>query len=174
MTILYFLLGLVAALLIIAAVIGTGWTFERSIDIQAPASKIWEQAGTLRALNSWNPWSTKDPNIKLEFKGQDGQPGSSYSWDSQVKNVGAGSQTITGSTPPKELLTRVDFLKPFKGTGNSYLRLNEEGGKTKVTWGMVSSTPYPMNILKIFGLIEKSMDKAFTEGLQELKRRSES
>jgi hypothetical protein len=173
MTILYFLLGFIVTALVIAAVVGTGWTIERSVIINAPADRIWKEMGTLRLLNSWNPWSTQDPDIKLDFKGEDGQPGSSYTWDSQVKSVGAGQQTILSTIPNKELHTRVDFYKPFKGTGNSYLKLDGQNGATKVSWGMVSSTPYPMNILKVFGFIEKSMDKPFKQGLNELKRRSE-
>ncbi len=174
MTILYFLLGLIVSLLVIAAFVGTAWTIERSIDINASASKVWEQLGTLRALNAWNPWSSKDPNVKLTFKGQDGAVGSSYDWDSTDKTVGAGTQTILATDAPRELQTRVDFLRPFKGTGKSWLKLNENNGKTTVYWGMASSTPYPMNIIKLFGMIEKNMDKAFSEGLGELKRRSEA
>jgi hypothetical protein len=174
MAILYFLLGFLVTVLVIAAVVGTAWTIERSIVINASADRIWKELGTLRALNSWNPWSSKDPNVKLNFKGQDGAVGSSYDWDSTDKNVGAGTQTILSTDAPRELQTRVDFLRPFKGTGNSWLKLNESNGKTTVSWGMASSTPYPMNIIKVFGVIEKNMDKAFNEGLGELKRRSES
>jgi len=174
MIILYTILAIIALVLVIAAFIGTAWTIERSIDINAPAGKVWNQVGTLRALNSWNPWSSKDPNVKLTFKGQDGAVGSSYDWDSTNKNVGAGTQTLLSTDAPRELQTRVDFLRPFKGTGNAWLKLNEANGKTTVSWGMASSTPYPMNIIKLFGVIEKNMDEAFTEGLGELKRRSEA
>lgn len=174
MTFLYLLLAIIALILVIAAVIGTAWTIERSIVVNAPAGKVWEQLGTLRALNSWNPWSSKDPNVKLTFKGQDGTVGSSYDWDSTDKRVGAGTQTILSTDAPRELQTRVDFLRPFKGTGTSWLKLKEDGGKTTVAWGMASSTPYPMNIIKLFGVIEKNMDTAFTEGLGELKKRSEN
>ena len=38
---------------------------------------------------------------------------------------------------------------------------------------MFSSTPYPMNIIKLFGVIEKNMDADFTRGLNKLKEISE-
>jgi spore coat protein A len=38
-------------------------------------------------------------------------------------------------------------------------RINEENGATNVTWGIKSSTPYPVNIIKIFGVIEKTLTK---------------
>jgi Polyketide cyclase / dehydrase and lipid transport len=169
MTILYVILGLIALVFIVPALIGTGWSYEKSISINAPLDKVWENTSTLAGLNRWNPWMAKDPNIKLDASGEDGQPGASFSWDSQDKNVGAGRQTILKVTDRSELDTRIDFLRPFKGTGEAYLRLTKEGGATKAIWGIVSSTPYPMNIVKIFGVIEKNMDKDFGWGLNKLK-----
>ena len=43
MTILYFILGFIVTALIIAAVVGTGWTIERSVIINAPADRIWKE-----------------------------------------------------------------------------------------------------------------------------------
>ncbi len=170
MIVLYILLGLIALILITALLVGTGWTYEKSIVINASPDKVWLHTNTLAANNAWSPWIEKDPNIKQQMSGTDGTPGATYSWQSDEKSVGEGSQTITGVTEKSSFNSRVDFIKPFKGTGNASVLLTPEGSGTKVTWRMVSSTPYPMNIIKIFGVIEKNLDKDFTVGLGKLKR----
>jgi hypothetical protein len=116
----------------------------------------------------------KDPNIRTEYSGHDGAPGASYTWDSDVKNVGAGKQTITTIKPNEEMGTRINFIKPFSGIGDAFITVKEEGGNTKATWKIISSTPYPMNFIKIFGVIEKNMDKDFSAGLNKLKQLSEN
>lgn len=169
MIILYIVVGIIALLLLIAAVIGTGWSYEKSIRIQAPVSTVWGHVNSLRSLNQWNPWMSIDPAIKVVYYGKDGAPGAGFSWESDMKNVGAGSQTLLKITPDQEITSRIDFLRPFKGKGNGYVRLSKEEDGTTVRWGIVSSSPYPMNILKLFGVIEKNMNKDFTKGLAKLK-----
>jgi hypothetical protein len=169
MVILYTLGILITLILVIAAAIGTGWTYEKSIIIHAPLSKVWEHVKTLEALEKWSPWKEKDPNLKQEYTGEDGTPGAKYSWDSSNKSVGAGSQTIVSATEQAELTTRMDFIRPFKGTGEAYVRINNVTDGTLLKWGIVSSTPYPMNIIKLFGVIEKNMDNDFATGLNKLK-----
>jgi hypothetical protein len=171
---LYIIGGLVALILIVAAAVGTGWSYERSIVIQSPPDKVWNNVNTLGAINRWNPWVARDPQILLKYSGVDGTPGASFSWDSELKNVGAGSQTIINVVPQNLLASRITFFRPFKGTGDAYIKVKEEGGSTTATWGIVSSTPYPMNIIKIFGVIEKNMNKDFGEGLNKLKELCEN
>jgi hypothetical protein len=169
MIVLYILLGLIALILIIAALTGKAWNYEQSILINAPLDKVWTNVGTLHAFNQWNPWMSLDPNMQLKYTGTDGTPGASFSWDSQVKNAGAGSQTILRVVDRKLLETRIDFLRPFKGTGLADFEVTVEKTLTRVSWSIDSSTPYPMNIIKLFGLIEKNMSRDFTRGLGKLK-----
>jgi hypothetical protein len=166
---LYIMGGLVLLIFLVAAIIGTGWSYEKSIRIEASPNKVWSHTNSLTAINTWNPWIGKDERILLKYSGVDGAPGAKFSWDSEYKNVGAGSQTITKVTPGSELASRINFVRPFSGTGESYIRIMEDGGATVATWGIVSATPYPMNIIKIFGIIEKNMNKDFGEGLNKLK-----
>ena len=166
---LYIIGGLIALILIVAALVGTGWSYEKSISINAPLDKVWNNINSLAAINKWNPWIGRDEQILVKYSGVDGTPGAKFSWDSEYKNVGAGSQTITAVIPRAELVSRIDFVRPFSGIGEGYIRIKEESGVTTATWGIVSSSPYPMNIIKIFGVIEKNMDKDFGEGLRKLK-----
>ncbi|HEV9038556.1 MAG TPA: SRPBCC family protein [Puia sp.] len=171
---LYIVLGVIALFLLVAALAGTGWHYEQSVLIQAPADKVWGQISTLRAINQWSPWMDRDPHIKLSYTDKDGAPGAGFSWDSPVKNVGAGSQTILKVADRSEVSTRVDFFRPFKGTGLANFRMSCENAGVRVTWSMKSSLPYPMNIVKVFGGIRRNMGRDFTKGLNKLKSLCES
>ena len=171
---LYIVLGVIALFLLVAALAGTRWHYEQSILIQAPIDKVWRQISTLRAINQWNPWMEMDPQLKTTYTDKDGTPGAGFSWDSPVKNVGAGSQTILKVSDHSEVATRVDFFRPFKGTGLANFRAAPENAATRVTWSMKSSLPYPMNIIKVFGVMRKNMSRDFTKGLNKLKGLCES
>ena len=87
---LYIILGVIALFLLVAALAGTRWHYEKSILVQASPEKVWGNISSLRAINRWNPWMERDPNVKVTYTDKDGQPGAGYSWDSPVKNVGRG------------------------------------------------------------------------------------
>ena len=170
---LYILGGIILLILLVAALIGTKWKFERSILINAPVARVWENTNSLHAINRWNPWLDKDPNLHQEYTGTDATPGAAYAWDSPVKDVGAGNQTIVSIKEGSEMTSRINFIRPFAGVGDAFIRLKQEGTGTRATWGIASSTPYPMNIIKLTGIMEKNLDRDFTKGLGQLKTLSE-
>lgn len=171
---LYIVLGVIALFLLVAALAGTRWHYEQSILIQAPVDKVWGRMSTLRAINQWSPWMELDPHLKTTYTDKDGTPGAGFSWDSPLKNVGAGSQTILKVTDHSEVATRVDFFRPFKSTGLANFRVAQENAAAKVTWSMRCSLPYPMNIIKVFGVMRRNMNRDFTKGLNKLKSLCES
>jgi hypothetical protein len=169
MLVLYILGGLILLILLVAAMAGTKWQFEKAILVNAPLEKVWQNTNSLHAINLWNPWLDRDPQVHQEYGGTDGTPGATYAWDSPVKNVGAGKQTITSVRDKSEMTTRIQFIRPFAGFGDCWVRLEHERGVTRAIWGISSSTPWPMNIIKIFGVIKKNMNRDFTKGLNQLK-----
>jgi len=173
MLVVYILAALIILFLLVAAFVGTEWKFEKSILIQAPLDKVWPHINTFRASNEWSPWISLDPNIRQQITGDDGSPGATYSWESDEKNVGAGSQTLRTITDHSEVTSVINFLRPIKGKADGYIRIAPEGGGTRAEWGICSATPYPMNIIKLFGVIEKNLDRDFTKGLNKLKELSE-
>jgi hypothetical protein len=71
MTPMYIVLGIGAVmiaailLMLILAVTKPGqFRVERSIDIAAPAAKIFPYLDDLRQQRLWSPWDQKDPNMK--------------------------------------------------------------------------------------------------------------
>jgi len=169
MIILYVLLAIVIIVLIAALFVSKDMNYEKSISISSPINKVWGFVNKLSEMDKWSPWKDKDPNMKQTLTGDDGNIGAKQSWESDVKNVGAGSQTITKIEQPTLLETQLDFIKPFKSTAQGYIKLSEEGEQTNVTWGFKSKMPYPMNLMKLFMNFEKEMDKEFGAGLTKLK-----
>lgn len=174
MTILYVILVIVAVLLIIPLFISKDMNYEKSISIDAPIDKVWENVGNLTAMDQWSPWNSKDPDMARSLTGVDGEVGAKQSWVSEKKDVGEGSQTIVGVNKPTELLTKLEFIKPFKSEADAYVRLNDDGGNVTATWGFESQMAYPMNIMKLFMNFEKNMGKDFGAGLSKLKSICES
>lgn len=174
MLVLYIILGIIALVLIVALFISKDLNYEKSISINSSADNVWENVNSLGAMEKWSPWGEKDPNMKRTLTGTDGEVGAKQSWVSDVKDVGEGSQTIVGLDRPNLLETKLEFLKPFKSTADAYVKLDENGNETTVTWGFKSQMPYPMNLMKIFMNFEKSMDADFGKGLSKLKQLCES
>lgn len=174
MTILYFVLVVIAVILIIPLFISKDMNYEKSILINAPINKVWENVSSLTAMDAWSPWNAKDPNMQRTVDGTDGTPGAKQSWVSTSKEVGEGSQTIVAIDKPNKMSTKLEFIKPFKSEADAYVTLKEEGSETNATWGFKSQMVYPMNIMKLFMNFEKNMDKDFGAGLSKLKEISES
>jgi hypothetical protein len=169
MIILYVILGIVLLVLLAGLLVSKDANYEKSIEINADINTVWGHVSTLSAMDKWSPWSSKDPNMKRSLTGTDGTVGAKQSWESKMKNVGEGSQTITRVEAPSLLETRLEFIKPFKSIATAYVKLSEKGNQTWVTWGFKSKMPYPMNLMKLFMNFEKAMDKDFGEGLAKLK-----
>jgi len=174
MTIVYVILIIVALLLIIPLFISKDMNYRKSISIDAPIDKVWENVGSLAAMDQWSPWNSKDPDMERSQTGVDGEVGAKQSWVSEKKDVGEGSQTIVGLDKPNQLSTKLEFIKPFKSEADAFVKLKEEGAASKATWGFESQMKYPMNIMKLFINFEKNMDKDFGAGLSKLKSICES
>jgi Polyketide cyclase / dehydrase and lipid transport len=173
MIVLYIIAGIIVLFLVVAAFVGRGWNFEKNILIKASRSNVWGHVNSLGAMNTWNPWLELDPAVSQSITGVDGTPGATYSWDSKEKNVGAGRQTILAVKTPSEMTMRIEFTRPFKSIAEGYVRLEEERGTTRAVWGIESSMPYPMNIIKLFGVMQKNMNRDFGRGLNKLKQMCE-
>ena len=169
MTILYVILIIIALLLIIPLFISKDMNYEKSVSIDAPIDKVWENVSSLEAMDKWSPWNSKDPDMERSLTGVDGEVGAKQHWVSDKKDVGEGSQTIVGLDKPNKLSTKLEFIKPFKSEADAYVNLKEEGASTVATWGFESQMKYPMNIMKLFMNFEKNMDKDFGQGLGKLK-----
>ncbi len=159
--------------LIIALFVPNDFIYEKSIDINAPIEVVWENVNRLADMDKWSPWNDYDPNMKKEFSGTDGEIGAKQFWDSDVEEVGKGSQTIAKLDAPNLIETDLVFYSPYESEAKAYVKLKEQGNVTTVTWGFDSEMPYPFNLMQLFTDMEEMMGKDWNNGLNNLKKLSE-
>lgn len=165
---------IIALVLIVALFVPKEVVYEKSISINAPIETVWENTNSLEDMDRWNPWNDKDPEMKKSSSGIDGTVGAVQTWDSDKKDVGKGKQTITKIVAPTLFETELVFYTPYESEAQAYVKLVDEGTKTKVTWGFQSEMPYPFNISSLFMDMEDMMGDDWRTGLTKLKTISET
>ncbi|WP_103068013.1 SRPBCC family protein [Aquimarina sediminis] len=163
------LVALIAIILIAAIFVSKEIVYEKTIKIDTPISTVWEHVNSLSDLDKWSPWNDYDPNMKKEFTGTDGAIGATASWESDVKEVGKGSQTIAKIEKPTLFETDLKFYEPYESEAKGYIKLVKENETTMLTWGFKSEVPYPFNLMNLFTDMEEIMDKDWNNGLSKLK-----
>ncbi len=167
--------ALIVLLFIISIFLPSTVHVERTVEIKAKAPAIYSLVNTPSTYDRWMPWNKIDPGMKKQFFGPASGVGAGYSWESDNREVGNGSLTITESRP--------DFVKSFmdfkeNGTGTGGFILNEENDKTRVTWTMDSKFEgnfFKAAIGKYMGLfMDKMVGPSFEQGLNDIKKIAES
>jgi hypothetical protein len=166
------LLLAIAFVLIAGLIVKKDYHLDRSITINAPKDSVWLYVQSLQQMEKWSPWLEADPNVKTSHEGQPGAVGSVYRWDGN-KEVGKGNQTITKTNGPGSMDTHIEFIKPFSGQADAYIRLSDTTGGTKVTWGFDTRYKYPMNVMQLFVDMDGMMSKQYDKGLGKLKALAE-
>ncbi|WP_410963956.1 SRPBCC family protein, partial [Salmonella sp. SAL4448] len=88
----------------------------------------------LKAFTTWSPYEKKDPAMKRSFGAVTAGKGASYAWEGN-KEVGQGSMEIVASGP-RQVLIKLDFLKPFEAHNMAEFGLEPRGDGTSVTWAI--------------------------------------
>jgi len=170
MIVLYIILGIIAAILILALFISKDLRATKEIVINKPKDEVFNFIKYLKNQQLYSKWATLDSNMKNEFRGTDGQPGFVNHWSGNRK-VGEGEQEITAVEEGKALHTDLRFIKPFKSFAKAKMTVEAlDAGRTKVTWGFESKMNYPMNVMKLFMNMNEAIGNDFSTGLANLKR----
>ncbi|UOU97099.1 SRPBCC family protein [Chryseobacterium daecheongense] len=160
--------------LVIAAFVSGDCQYEKSISINAPVEKVWQNTNTLKAMDQWSPWNDLDPALKKDWTGTTGQPGEKVCWESQKEEAGKGCQEVTKvDAAGKRIETAIQFLTPYKSEANAYVAVAPEGNGSKATWGFTSKIPYPFTVMKLFMNMEDAIGKDYEKGLSRLKAMAE-
>lgn len=169
MIILYIILGIIAALLIAGLLIPKGMKATREIVINKPNAEVFNYIKQLKNQDNYSKWGSMDPNMKKEYRGTDATVGFVSAWEGN-KKVGTGEQEIIGIEEGRKLSTELRFMKPFKSVAQSSMTTEAlSDNSTKVSWGFEGQMNYPMNIMKLFMNMEKSIGNDFSTGLNNLK-----
>lgn len=167
--ILFLLMALIGLGLVVALFLPKHFEYERSIDINASKELVFNIVNDLKTQDTWGPWQKEDPSIKNTYNEVGSGVGQVSSWTSEKS--GNGKQTITESTPPNSVKTKVEF--EGQGGGDGWFRLEDgENGATKTYWGMSFDAPWPMNLMTAL-FAGGAMNKMFDDGLASLKKMAE-
>lgn len=147
--------------------------YERSIEINAPATRIFPLINNLRANRVWSPWEKMDPAMKRTYSGEFAGKGAKYAWDGNEK-IGAGSMEITESVAPTKVVSRLEFTRPMAAVNTTEFTLDEKNGKTTVTWAMYGRNNFIGKLVSVFMDCEKMVTEQFDAGLAEMKKSVEN
>ncbi len=165
------LLVLVAIVALFAAYVATrpdDYRIERSVLVRADAGKIYPLVAAFPKWDQWSPWAKLDPAMKVEFGGQEGTLGSTYSWKGNDK-VGVGKMTVTGLLKDRIVDVKLDFLKPWEQTANVRVEFKPEADGTRVTWIMSGKYDFIGKLFAVFMNMDKAVGPDFEKGLSALK-----
>ncbi|HEX7883951.1 MAG TPA: SRPBCC family protein [Afipia sp.] len=163
----------IGILLIAAARRPDTFRVQRSIDINAPAEKIFSLINDYRHWASWSPYENIDPAMQRTFSGAPNGKGSVYEWNGN-KNVGRGRMEIMDTTPPSQIVIKLDFFSPFEAHNIAEFTVQSKGRATSVTWAMHGPVPFMAKIMHMFFNMDRMVGGQFQQGLASMKSVAES
>ncbi len=150
-TILTILVGCILGLLLIAAMLPKKSSLTVETLINRPNDVVFDYVRHLKNQEKYSKWVMTDPNVKMTYRGTDGEIGFKSAWVSADKNVGIGEQEITSIVENARYDVEIRFEKPFKSISTAYATTEAvTGNQTRVTNTFNSTTRYPFNILLPF------------------------
>lgn len=165
------LIVLGVALVVIGFFLPSHFRIERSVEIAAPADKVYALIADPREWKRWSIWNQRDPAMKIEYAGPPSGSGAKWSWVS--KTEGTGNMEFTDAKPGE----RVGYTLSFPDFGmqsSGALTITPGAGNVRVNWtneGDLGRSP----INRWFGLVmDRFVGADFDAGLANLKRLAET
>ena len=163
---------LLGAILIYATTKPDTFAVQRSVNIKASPEKIFPLISNLRAFNTWEPFSKKDPGTKIVHSGPESGKGARYEWAGNGQ-VGSGRLEITDTTALSNIAMKLDMLTPMEAHNTVQFTLAPKGDTTNVTWAMTGPSPYVAKIMDTVVGMDRMVGHEFEVGLANLKMLAE-
>ena len=161
---------IIVVFLIIGIFVKKDYSVAREVVIDKPKKFVFDYLKFLKKQSNFNVWSSIDPAMKTEYRGNDGHEGFVSAWDSDNKDAGKGEQEILKIVEGERIDYEIRFLKPFKSTSWAFITTASfNGNKTLVHWEFNGKMRYPTNVTLIFMNMEKLVGKDLATGLDNLK-----
>lgn len=132
--------------------------------LEAQPEVIWDQVNCLENWEQWDLWH-QDSNMVGKYEGPACGEGAKNTWTYKNTDDG-GSQTIVEAKEYEYIKTFLDFQK--MGTAEAEMFLEKVDDGTKVTWTLVSDSPYPIMRWVNTLLVGPGVTDAYTDGLANL------
>lgn len=161
------LIAIVVVLVAIAYALPSRYSVTRSIDIDAPPSKIYPLVANTRAWKQWSAWNQRDPGMTIVYSGPESGAGSQWKWKS--KSEGEGEMTLTSAESDRRIGYRL-FFPDLNSTATGAMTFDPiSPATTRVTWtneGELGNNP----MMRWMGLaMDKMVGNDFAAGLANLK-----
>lgn len=144
----------------------------RTATISAPAERIFHLINDFRQWPLWSPFERLDPNMKRSVSEPSAGTGATYAWDGNRK-AGRGRMEIVDSVPPRQVVLRLDFEKPFKSSNVTTFTIESHGSSSQVTWAMEGPHSLFSRIMCLFTSMDRMIGPDFDRGLANLKDAAE-
>lgn len=168
------LILIISIVLIAAYFMPKEYEVQREITINKPVDSVFNYVKYLKNQNQFSVWANIDPKMKSTYKGVDGNVGSLYSWESDIKEVGIGQMEVTKITESKRIDFALRFKKPMEDTAQGYMSTEPVlGNQTKVKWEINGIIPYPTNIMLPMLKMDQLIGNDLQKGLENLKTKME-
>ena len=158
---------LILALILFSFLLPADVKVERSIIVNAPVDRVFDQVNDLRNWEKWSPWKRMDPTMVMTFSNPPVGQNAFYKWESKDKHLATGTMTLSKVVANEEIVTTIEFGDGYVGTSDFHFGHKDDG--IEVTWSMenhVGMMPWS----KYFGMMMKSqLKKSFDDGLKALK-----
>jgi hypothetical protein len=148
------------------------FTVQRSLDIRAPADKLYPHIADFHAWAAWSPYEKKDPAMTRRFSGAAAGVGAVYEWEGNNK-VGKGRMEVLKASAPSKVRIDLQFLKPFKAHNTAEFTLAPRGESTAVTWAMYGPLTFMGRVMGLFMNMDRMIGNDFEAGLRNLKALAE-
>lgn len=171
-----FVLIVAALVFVVAALIAalpTEFRITRSITIDAPPSKVFEQVNDFHKWEAWSPWAKLDRAVKNSFEGPSAGTGAIFKWSGNDK-IGEGDMTLTQSQPSERIKIKLHFSRPMEDTSDTEFTFTAKGEQTVVTWTMTGHKNYMSKAVCLFMNLDKMVGGDFEEGLKSMKAVAEA
>ncbi len=164
------LLLVLAIILVSGLFIEKEYTIAKEVTINKPNDSIFKYIKYLKNQDNYSVWNRKDPKSIKTYVGQDATVGFLSSWDSQDKNIGAGTQEITKIEENKRFDMDIRFKRPMESTSTAFMSTEKiSENSTKVKWSFSGKFDYPVNaIMPLIG-VEKMLGNDMQKSLDDLK-----
>ena len=166
------ILALLLGVLVLALRQPDTFRVERSIDIHAPADKVYPLIADFRRWPEWSPWEKLDPAMKRTLSGAESGTGAVSAWSGNDQ-AGEGRMEIVKATPPTHLTIQLDFVRPMEDRNTVEFALQPAADNTRVVWSMQGDRPFFLKIVTLFVSMDRMIGTDFEKGLAQLKALAE-
>ena len=115
----------------IGLVLPSGFKVQRSVEIAAPAERVYALIAAPAQWKAWSVWNQRDPAMVIQYAGPPAGAGASWSW--QSKTEGNGKMDFTAVEENRKVSYQLSF-PDFGMQSAGVLLIEPVGSGVRVTW----------------------------------------